>query len=90
MIVFKIKFAKTIKLKHAHEGLKDGTCVAGFCTSLSFSSTLCVILSSSYQSQYKDLFHDYTQQNMSYPITWNEDSPFVLTTLYYIFMGVQQ
>ncbi len=30
------------------------------------------------------LFHDYPQQNMSYLVTWDENSPFVLTTLYYL------
>jgi hypothetical protein len=50
-----LKFVETIKLKHAHEGLKDGACVAGFYTSLSYSPTSCATLSNSYQSQYNDV-----------------------------------
>ncbi len=30
------------------------------------------------------MFYDCPQQNKSYPITWDEDSPLVLTTLYYL------
>ncbi len=30
------------------------------------------------------MLHDCPQQNMSYPITWDEDSPLILTTLYYL------
>jgi hypothetical protein len=30
------------------------------------------------------IFHDCPQQNKSYPVTWDENSPLVLTTLYYL------
>jgi hypothetical protein len=30
------------------------------------------------------MFHDCPQQNMSYLVTWDEDSPFVLIILYYL------
>jgi len=30
------------------------------------------------------MFDDCPQQNRSYPVTWDEDSPFFLTTLYYL------
>jgi hypothetical protein len=67
-------------LKHVHEGLRYGTCVVSFCTSLSYSSTSCATPSNSYQSQYNDC----PQQNKSYLVTWDEDSPLVLITLYYL------
>jgi hypothetical protein len=31
-----------------------------------------------------NMFHDCPQQNKSYPIIWNENSPFVLIILYYL------
>jgi hypothetical protein len=30
------------------------------------------------------MFHDYPQQNKSYLVTWDEDSPLVLIILYYL------
>jgi hypothetical protein len=30
------------------------------------------------------MFHDCPQQKMSYPVIWNEDSPLILRTLYYL------
>jgi hypothetical protein len=63
--------------------LKDGACVIGFTHPYPIFSPHVQFLQTLINHNIM-MFHDCPQQIISYPITWDENSPFVLTTLYYL------